>query len=232
MLRRLFNVLVISLLLLGGCKCMNMNDSSARIASKLWALTGPLNVARDAHTATLLPDGRVLVAGGYDGTDVLGGAELFDQKEHSIAKDRFIGTWKLVSFEFRGSDGEAVYPFGKDVVGTIHYDEAGYMSAQLMRSDRALFVSGDQFGGTPEEIKEAFEGYFAYFGRYEVNEAEQTITHRVQGSLFPNWIGQDQVRYFEFSGSRMTLRSTPSQIENNTMTGTFVWERVTGSKNR
>ena len=47
--------------------------------STLWIATGSLNVARSGHTATLLPDGRVLVAGG-EGTDGtrLSSAELYD----------------------------------------------------------------------------------------------------------------------------------------------------------
>jgi len=41
--------------------------------------TGYLNTARDMHTATLLPDGRVLVAGGFNSTsDCLSSAEVYD----------------------------------------------------------------------------------------------------------------------------------------------------------
>lgn len=44
-----------------------------------WVLTGSLNVARINHTATLLPDGQVLVAGGSDDDgNLLASAELFD----------------------------------------------------------------------------------------------------------------------------------------------------------
>ena len=42
-----------------------------------WVATGHLNVARTSHTATLLPDGRVLIVGGY-GTTPLDSAELYD----------------------------------------------------------------------------------------------------------------------------------------------------------
>lgn len=39
--------------------------------------TAPLNVARWSHTATLLPDGRVLVTGGFDGTSFLSSVEIY-----------------------------------------------------------------------------------------------------------------------------------------------------------
>ena len=46
-----------------------------------WTQTGRMHSARDGHTATLLPDGRVLVAGGRNGSlfeDALATAELYD----------------------------------------------------------------------------------------------------------------------------------------------------------
>ena len=46
--------------------------------SGTWAPTGNLNIARGSHTATLLLDGRVLVAGGYGFSGILASAELYD----------------------------------------------------------------------------------------------------------------------------------------------------------
>jgi len=43
-----------------------------------WQTTGPLNGRRSNHTATLLPNGKVLIAGGYDFNDALSTAELYD----------------------------------------------------------------------------------------------------------------------------------------------------------
>src|SRR5581483_9519721 len=43
-----------------------------------WAATGSLNAARDSHTATLLPNGMVLAAGGFGVSGVLASAELYD----------------------------------------------------------------------------------------------------------------------------------------------------------
>lgn len=143
-----------------------------------------------------------------------------------MAKNQFIGTWKLVSCEFGGSEGEASYPFGREVRGILQYDKDGNMAAQLMRKGRASFASGDQFGGTAEEIKEAFEGYFAYFGRYEINQSEGTVIHHIKGSSLPNWVGFDQVRSYAFSENRLILRSTPGRIDDNEQSGKFVWEKI------
>jgi Galactose oxidase, central domain len=48
-------------------------------ASGTWIVTGSLNTARELHTATLLPNGTVLVAGGIDrNLNTLDSAELYD----------------------------------------------------------------------------------------------------------------------------------------------------------
>ena len=143
-----------------------------------------------------------------------------------MGKEQFIGTWKLVSSEFRLSADKAVYPLGRDAVGMLTYDTSGHMSAQLMRLDRPAFASGDQVGGTPEEIKSAFEGFVAYFGTYEVNEQKGIVTHYVEGSSFPNWVGTDQIRFFEFSGDRLTLTTPPIPVGGQQLTGLLLWERV------
>ncbi|HXS69694.1 MAG TPA: kelch repeat-containing protein, partial [Candidatus Polarisedimenticolia bacterium] len=44
----------------------------------IWTNTGSLNVARSHHTATLLPNGKVLVAGGVGGDPFISQAELYD----------------------------------------------------------------------------------------------------------------------------------------------------------
>jgi hypothetical protein len=47
-------------------------------ASGLWTPTGSLISARDSHTATLLPNGKVLFVAGYGVSGRLGSAELYD----------------------------------------------------------------------------------------------------------------------------------------------------------
>jgi len=55
----------------------NTTGSDNALASWIWRVTGSLNTARRSHTATLLQNGVVLVAGGLDTNDrVLARAEL------------------------------------------------------------------------------------------------------------------------------------------------------------
>ena len=46
--------------------------------SGTWSTTGSMNAARAGHTATLLPDGKVLVAGGDSSYHAFSSAELYD----------------------------------------------------------------------------------------------------------------------------------------------------------
>jgi len=106
------------------------------------------------------------------------------------------------------------------------YDASGHMSVQIMRPDRPAFASGDHLKGTPEEIKSAFKGFVAYYGTYEINEEEGTVTHHLEGSLFPNWVGTELKRFFEFSGNQLTLSTPPMPMGGQQVTGVLLWERV------
>ncbi len=51
----------------------------------VWLTAAPMNSARFRHTATLLPDGRVLVAGGQGSDTILASAEIYDPLSNSWA---------------------------------------------------------------------------------------------------------------------------------------------------
>jgi hypothetical protein len=142
-----------------------------------------------------------------------------------MTTQRFIGTWELVTSEFRNPDGKVTYPLGKKAVGILMYDSGGRFAAQLMQPDRPKFASGDMRGGTPEEAKAAVDGYVAYFGTYKVDEKRGTVVHHVEASLFPNWLGQDQVRFYGFSADLLTLRTPPMLSGGQEITGVLVWKR-------
>jgi hypothetical protein len=138
----------------------------------------------------------------------------------------FIGTWKLLSFESRISDGRLIYPFGRDIHGLLIYTKGGYMSGKMIRKGRLKFASGDPMKGTLNEIKEAFEGFIGYYGRYEVDCENRTVNHHVEGSMFPNWEEEVQKRFFDFSGNRLTLRTPPMKYGADGIVSVLVWERL------
>ena len=142
-------------------------------------------------------------------------------------KNKFIGTWKLVSAEAQQPDGKVIpYRYEAGAIGYIMYDATGHMAVQIMQPNRPRFASGDLDKGTPEEIKAAFEGYGAYFGTYEIHEAEGFVIHRVEGSLFPNNVGTEQKRFFEFSGDTLILKPPPRQVGGPQVAPRITWRRV------
>src|SRR6266403_807146 len=54
------------------------SKSLSHLDSGTWTPTGSLNTVRREHTATLLPNGMVLVAGGFAPNSVLAGTEMYD----------------------------------------------------------------------------------------------------------------------------------------------------------
>ena len=137
-----------------------------------------------------------------------------------------LGTWRLISYDTQTPDGVKTFPLGRDVAGLAVYTPNGRVSIQFMRRDRPLFKSGDAWRGTLEEERAAFEGFFAYAGRYTIDVARSTVTHHLEVASAPNYVGSDLVRTFSFSGNRLTLRTPPRQLMGQTASSTRVWERV------
>ena len=62
-------------------------------ATGSWSSTGSLGTARQEHTATLLPSGKVLVAGGVNGSSgSLSSAELYDPATGTWTSTGSLGT--------------------------------------------------------------------------------------------------------------------------------------------
>jgi hypothetical protein len=138
----------------------------------------------------------------------------------------FTGSWKLISSEMRSSGGDVQYPLGEDCEGRLVIDADGNFSAQLMRPGRPEFASGDIVRGTDEEIRAAYQGYVAFWAKIEVDEAKKEFTYDVEGSLFPNWIGHRNLRYYQFDGNRLTLSTPAFLMAQQEVTGVLIWERV------
>jgi hypothetical protein len=141
----------------------------------------------------------------------------------SHGRERFTGTWMLLSQVTHYPDGRVVPSRGLRPAGILMYDALGNMSVQLMRTDEHANEYTDL-----TRIATALGGYHAYFGTYEVDTAQQIVINHVIGAAYIGYRDTVQVRRYQFSpdGNTLTLQAvTPG--ENSVRV--LIWQRMTGA---
>ncbi|MBT1704050.1 lipocalin-like domain-containing protein [Chryseosolibacter indicus] len=142
-----------------------------------------------------------------------------------FVRDKIIGTWKLVSWTYKDAAGNIINYFSDNPVGILMYDQNGYMNAQLMKSGRANLQASSLMSGNLQETDGAYRSYAAYFGKYyEVSPGE--LVHEVEGSLFPNWVGQKETRYAKFEDGYLILSAPPVTIDGHETVFNVRWKRA------
>jgi Lipocalin-like domain len=146
----------------------------------------------------------------------------------------FAGTWRLLEYSFHHQDGTVEHPWGNEVIGFLLYTPQGYMSANLSPAHRnwrfrrtrltaEVPVSEDRRLARLSR-RAVPRDYIAYSGRFELKDG--TILHHVEVSLFPNWIGLPQLRYYEFRGDQLTLSAPAIKSGRQHIVAQLRWERV------
>ncbi|MDK4740390.1 lipocalin-like domain-containing protein [Rhizobium sp. LEGMi198b] len=136
------------------------------------------------------------------------------------------GSWKLSGWRRTTSKGDVSYPLGEEASGLLVYTSSGTMMVQMTAANRPAFETSDPLGGSAEERAAAYSTCLAYFGSYRV--AEGKVTHRIEGSSFPNWSETEQVRPYELKGDELILRTPPSESGGITTVNEMSWIRVKG----
>ena len=139
-----------------------------------------------------------------------------------VTAKQLVGTWILVRYEVTRPGGAKLYPYGDPSKGVLTYDTSGRMSVQIMRPNRRRAADEQE---TSEEIREAYNGYVAYFGRYSLDREGSVVTHHVEGSLDTWRIGVDQVRPLKLDGGRLVL-AAEFTTDGERRTHTITWERA------
>ncbi|MGH8092113.1 MAG: post-COAP-1 domain-containing protein, partial [Chthoniobacterales bacterium] len=133
-----------------------------------WTVTGSLHTGREAHTATLLSDGRVLVAGGFGTSyNTLASAELYDPATGNWTYTGTLNTgreWHTSTFF---TDGEVLvaggFGYGGSLASAELYDPATgnwtvtgslntgrwWHTATLLSDGRVLVAGGEHISYGP-----------------------------------------------------------------------------------
>jgi Lipocalin-like domain len=109
-------------------------------------------------------------------------------------KEAIVGAWSLLIDDAVKPDGTHAPNFGPNPIGIAMFAPDGHFSVAITRSGRPKFASNSRATGTADENKAVVTGSNAFFGSYALNEADKTLTLRIEGSTYPNLEGTTQKR--------------------------------------
>lgn len=101
-------------------------------------------------------------------------------------KELLPGAWDFVSVTAQRDDGSVSEPFGKNPKGIIIFTADGHFSLFQSRAEVPKIASNDRAKATPEEAAGIVAAAIAYYGTYEINEADRTLSVRLKASTFAN----------------------------------------------
>jgi Lipocalin-like domain len=146
----------------------------------------------------------------------------FAQQQKSL-KDQLVGTWTLVSAEAAEPDGtKGPLTKGGTQKGLMILTEGGMLSFQVIANDHKV-ASKSRFKMTPEEMKASAEGVLSYFGSYTVDDADKSITVKIEASSFPNQTEAPAKRMATLNGDELRMNN-PGRLAGGQTN--LVWKRA------
>jgi hypothetical protein len=146
-----------------------------------------------------------------------------------VTISELVGTWKLLSREDVGTDGQRrVDPIlGAKPVAYLIYDATGHFSAQFMRRDRTAVEQPTATTRPPGSgnNSHAVNGYDAYFGSYTVG-ADNMVTQTLEGALSTADVGKVVTRRFRIAGGELVIELETTASDGQPVTRTLKWQRL------
>jgi len=136
------------------------------------------------------------------------------------------GDWRLRSWLSEVEDGSTRQPMGEGPVGILVYSPDGTMITTIASAGRPALSSADPLRGGPDDERlRSAETFIAYSGSYAYDGVD--VTHTVEMSLYPNWVGTRQVRHVRLSadGDTLELATDPVFMDGRRAVQRLTWER-------
>lgn len=130
------------------------------------------------------------------------------------------GTWQLVSVEVVEA-GKKIELFGANPKGQMVLTPEGRFTLIVTRADLPKYKAGVRQRGTADEFQATVQGSLAYYGAYSVEGGN--LVFKIEGSTFPNLIGETQQRAVKVAGDDLSYATPPSKGGGVT---TLAWKRV------
>jgi Lipocalin-like domain len=119
--------------------------------------------------------------------------------------NKVLGTWSMVSAQM-DPDGSNLPAYGPAPNSLLVFTADMRVIEVMTDSAIPKFASNARGHGTAEENQAAMAGSIGWFGTYTVDENGQLSGDRVEGSTFPNWVGDVRTRkqlHVAVDGDRM-----------------------------
>jgi hypothetical protein len=134
-----------------------------------------------------------------------------------------VGTWTIVSDDTIDASGNRTPIFGPNPRGSLIFTANGRYSVVFARAGLPKVAANNRKKGTAEENKAVIAGSLAHFGKYSVDEKNNTFTFHVEVSTYPNWDGTTQKRPFIASGDELTYSTAVASVGGR---AEAVWRRI------
>ncbi|MBO4226990.1 lipocalin-like domain-containing protein [Bradyrhizobium neotropicale] len=134
------------------------------------------------------------------------GASVVGSHAQAASANQVVGTWRMVSAQI-DPEGRNLPAYGQRPNGMLVFTPDMHFIEVLTDADTPRFASNVRGGGTDAENRTAMSRSIGFFGTYTVDETGEFSGNRVEGSTFPNWVGDTRTRReltLKVSGDQMT----------------------------
>ena len=111
----------------------------------------------------------------------------------AIHPNQVLGTWRIMSAQIE-NEGKIQPAFGSHPNGMLSFTPDMHYVEVLTHGDAPRFASDELGEGTDAENRAAASGSLGFFGTYTIDANGEFLGNNVQGSTFPNWIGDVRTR--------------------------------------